>query len=97
MHCFAPPLPWLGAPLLRRPSCSGARFMAEAAHPGWPQVWPGDICVLGTDGLFDNVSDDEILQEVRRSRARSAIQPQKGGAFNPSKNRYLLKPKSTIS
>ena len=28
------------------------------------QVWPGDICILGSDGLFDNVSDDEILAEV---------------------------------
>ena len=28
-------------------------------------MWPNDIVILGSDGLFDNVSDDEILEEVR--------------------------------
>ncbi len=25
---------------------------------------PGDICILGSDGLFDNVSEEEMLEEV---------------------------------
>ena len=29
------------------------------------QVMPGDICILGSDGLFDNVSEEEMLEEVR--------------------------------
>ena len=29
------------------------------------QVMPGDICVLGSDGLFDNVSEEEMLEEAR--------------------------------
>jgi serine/threonine protein phosphatase PrpC len=33
---------------------------------------PGDICVLGSDGLFDNVSEEELLEEVR---LRSTIAP----------------------
>ena len=28
---------------------------------------PGDICVLGSDGLFDNVSEEELLEEVTGS------------------------------
>ena len=28
------------------------------------QVMPGDICILGSDGLFDNVSEEEMLDEV---------------------------------
>jgi len=28
------------------------------------QVMPGDICILGSDGLFDNVSEEEMLEEV---------------------------------
>lgn len=27
---------------------------------------PGDIVVLGSDGLWDNVSEDELLAEVER-------------------------------
>ena len=33
-------------------------------------VLPGDVIVLGTDGLFDNVSDDTILYEVSAQLAQ---------------------------
>lgn len=29
------------------------------------QVFPGDVIVMGSDGLFDNLSEGEILQEVK--------------------------------
>lgn len=31
-------------------------------------VHPGDIIVMGSDGLLDNVSDQEILDEVTQSK-----------------------------
>jgi len=32
-------------------------------QPG--QVRPGDVVVLGSDGLWDNLSDEQIVEEVR--------------------------------
>jgi len=29
-----------------------------------PQVLPGDVLVMGSDGLWDNVADDELLDLV---------------------------------
>ena len=29
------------------------------------QVMPNDVVVLGSDGLFDNVTPDQILEDVR--------------------------------
>lgn len=43
------------------------------------QVMPGDICVLGSDGLFDNVSEEELLEEVSLRPAAEpsvAVMPQ---------------------
>ena len=45
------------------------------------QVMPGDICILGSDGLFDNVSEEEMLEEVRllmpwhRTLTRASLAP----------------------
>eukprot|EP01006_Ploeotia_vitrea_P049741 TRINITY_DN67371_c2_g2_i1.p1 TRINITY_DN67371_c2_g2~~TRINITY_DN67371_c2_g2_i1.p1 ORF type:complete len:678 (-),score=353.39 TRINITY_DN67371_c2_g2_i1:150-2183(-) len=38
---------------------------ADADNYALP-VRPGDVIVLGTDGLFDNMSEDEIMEVVRR-------------------------------
>lgn len=29
------------------------------------QVFPGDVIILGSDGLFDNLSEGEVLREVK--------------------------------
>lgn len=38
----------------------------EAAMLETFQVFPGDVIVMGSDGLFDNLSEGEILGEVKR-------------------------------
>ncbi|KAK9806298.1 hypothetical protein WJX72_009199 [[Myrmecia] bisecta] len=35
-------------------------------------VAPGDVVILGTDGLFDNLSDEQILAEVREQHKAGA-------------------------
>lgn len=45
--------------------CSGAAILkrtAQTADVGSAEVQPGDIVILGTDGLFDNVFDDDVLE-----------------------------------
>ncbi|OEH80131.1 T-cell activation protein phosphatase [Cyclospora cayetanensis] len=49
--------------------CSGGaivRKMAQTAEVGSVQVLPGDIVILGTDGLFDNLFDDDVLDILNR-------------------------------
>lgn len=36
-------------------------------------VGPGDIIVLGSDGLWDNVSEEELLEEVERDVLEGAL------------------------
>jgi protein phosphatase PTC7 len=47
-------------------------------------VLPGDIIVLGTDGLFDNMFDDEILQLVVESTSQGNGNNGAGGAGGQS-------------
>ncbi|EFJ45028.1 hypothetical protein VOLCADRAFT_64171 [Volvox carteri f. nagariensis] len=42
----------------------------EMCHVATQSVRPGDVLVLGTDGLYDNLSDVEIADEVGACRAR---------------------------
>lgn len=43
----------------------GADLPEDAMLTTMP-VSPGDIVILGSDGLFDNVSEEELLDEVER-------------------------------
>ncbi|KAL8426334.1 hypothetical protein ACSSS7_008163 [Eimeria intestinalis] len=40
---------------------------AQSADVGSVEVRPGDIVVFGTDGLFDNVFDDDLLELLNRT------------------------------
>lgn len=42
------------------------RRTAQTAEVGSVQVQTGDIVILGTDGLFDNVFDDDLLELLNR-------------------------------
>ncbi|CDJ56880.1 T-cell activation protein phosphatase 2C, putative [Eimeria maxima] len=49
--------------------CSGEAILrrtAQTADVGSVVVHPGDIVVLGTDGLFDNLFDDDVLELVNK-------------------------------
>ena len=39
------------------------------------QVQPGDVIVCGSDGLFDNLFDDQIFAVVEQARRRSEKSP----------------------
>ncbi len=69
-------------------AAEGARLLwCSVARPGPPrrcepscgaQVLPEDVLVMGSDGLFDNVAEDEILDivvKVRYQDAESATTP----------------------
>lgn len=50
--------------------CSGDAILkrtVETADIGSTEVQPGDIVILGTDGLFDNAFDDDILDLLNRT------------------------------
>lgn len=66
------------------------------------QVVPGDFLVLGSDGLFDNVSDDVILAEVQtqlaaKKRASFIAQRLCAIAFNNSVDKDALTPYSVAA
>ena len=66
------------------------------------QVIPGDFLVLGSDGLFDNVSDDVILAEVQKQlaakkRASFIAQRLCAIAFNNSVDKDALTPYSVAA
>lgn len=49
--------------------CSGEAILrrtAQTADVGSVDVQPGDIVIMGTDGLFDNVFDDDVLDLLNR-------------------------------
>lgn len=61
------------------------------------QLIAGDIIVMGSDGLFDNVSDETILSEVlalSKAGKRSSIIAQRlcAVAFNTSVDKDALTP-----
>ena len=63
------------------------------------QVLPGDVVVMGSDGLFDNLPDDQILSEVqaqlRAGRRPSMIaQHLTALAFNNSIDKHISTPYS---
>jgi protein phosphatase PTC7 len=63
------------------------------------QVAPGDVVVLGSDGLWDNLSDEEILEEVRqglavRERASALAHRLAAAAFGRSLDRGSQTPYS---
>lgn len=66
------------------------------------QVIPGDFLVLGSDGLFDNVSDDVILAEVQtqltaKRRPNFIAQRLCALAFNNSVDKDALTPYSVAA
>ena len=48
-------------------------FSPESAESLSFDVEVGDILVVGTDGLFDNMSDDLILHHTSTLKVRSAL------------------------
>lgn len=58
-------------------------------------VHPGDIIVAGSDGLFDNLSDDEIVEIVTKGEATSGIARDLAfAAFEASLDRQKTSPYS---
>ena len=69
--------------ILSQPAaCTGFHAALEVLDV---RVEPGDVVLLGTDGLFDNLTDAEILSSLRdaASRPRLVPVPAQGGARGP--------------
>jgi protein phosphatase PTC7 len=47
--------------------CDGASSPNKLAATEQVSVKTGDVVILGTDGVFDNVFDDEILEQVKKA------------------------------
>jgi protein phosphatase PTC7 len=62
-------------------------------------IYPGDVLVLGSDGLFDNLADEDVVAKVEagmlQGQSPSAIaQALTFAAFDASMNKYSTTPYS---